>query len=143
IGTARSPGSATHRGEASRSRHMYRRGAVIAMDVVEFPDPIAWAISFLKDRLGIDVGLFIPDNYAFDRENAYVAVRRSGGIVTERVLDNARLDIHVFHPDVVEAAALSGRVRSHLLSARGIVGNAVVARVREFTGPVLINDPAA
>lgn len=98
------------------------------------------------------VGVAVSESLPPARTSAkHIRVRRTGGVMANRVEDAPRIDFQVWHPVDRQQAALAALVRSLFLAAPGTVVPAgavvptatTIGRVAEFVGPNQLPDPVA
>lgn len=107
---------------------------------VTFPDAVALVVGYLSDEIDADVYKRVPTT----RPAEFVTVARSGGVVSNFVVDNAQLSIDCWAERDDDLADLMAEVRGLVLAMHGVVvDGAQVYRVIEVGGPADIPDPVS
>lgn len=103
------------------------------------PDAEIVALAALRGALpGVAAGTITPAS----RAEPFVRLRRIGGTMTGRVVDEALLDVLVHGPDDHTVMTLARQARAALLALRGTkVAGVIVYAVSESTGPARLPDP--
>lgn len=107
---------------------------------ITFPDAVAAVIGYLTDEIDAAVYKRVPTT----RPSEFVTVARSGGVVSNFVVDNAQLSIDCWADRDDDLADLMAEVRGLVLAMQGdVIDGAQVYRVTEVGGPADIPDPVS
>ncbi|SDF99349.1 hypothetical protein SAMN04487781_3225 [Cellulosimicrobium cellulans] len=94
-----------------------------------FRDAVAVVVDYLRDATGKDVGTRVPN----PRTSEFVRVHRTGGAVSQRVIDNAQLTVTAWAADEGAAHDLAAAARDALLDgARRSTAGVHRVRVESF-----------
>lgn len=108
------------------------------MTPITLPDAEAVTIAVLNDALAVPVSQTIPN----PRPASFVVAFRTGGVVTEMVVDQAQMTIEAWSASAVEASTLAQSARTAIHAAVGtMVSDTFVAATEEFSGPAFLPDP--
>lgn len=112
-------------------------------EVVVFPDAVSVTITYLKTALaGRTVDAGIGTRLPSALVGTFVRVFRTGGLVVERVVDQAQMTIEVYATETDTAHDVAQLVRGLLHAMEGTVQSGVpIYGVNEFAGPQDFPDP--
>lgn len=104
---------------------------------IAFPDIEAVLRFYLTSRVAAPVSTGVPS----PRPAQFVVVRRTGGALGQRIVEQAMVTVECWASTTVDALALASEVRAHLIGCPGRL--AEVYRYREFSGPASLPDPTS
>lgn len=85
--------------------------------VTRFPDTLELARAALESSVGVRIGTRLPETWP---ATGYVQIARTGGTRT-RLVDDAVLDVEVYHRSPASAERIAGEIVSHTLALEGVL----------------------